>query len=118
MSRLLYLRYDDLDDDGQLVWDSVTGTRLIGPFNAFVHAPDIGRHLIHDYHDADTGVLAATLAGRAPGYPWPAGTSSRRTASEPGPAATLTCSSTGTTAARSTTPSTRSPGHSEPAAGR
>ena len=23
---------------------------------------------VHDYHDAATGVLAATLAGRAPGY--------------------------------------------------
>lgn len=55
MSRLPYLRYDDLGSDGQLVWDSVTGTRgaglvnaeggLIGPFNAFAHAPDVGRHL-------------------------------------------------------------------------
>ena len=23
---------------------------------------------VHDYHDADTGVLAASLAKRAPGY--------------------------------------------------
>lgn len=55
MSRLPYLRYDDLGDDGRLVWDSVTGTRgaglvnaeggLVGPFNAFVHAPEAGRHL-------------------------------------------------------------------------
>ena len=55
MTRLPYLRYDDLDDAGQRVWDSVTGSRggelinddggLIGPFNAFVHAPGVGRHL-------------------------------------------------------------------------
>jgi 4-carboxymuconolactone decarboxylase len=55
VSRLPYLRYDDLDDNGQLVWDSVTGSRgaglinadggLVGPFNAFVHAPEVGRHL-------------------------------------------------------------------------
>ena len=55
MSRLPYLRYDDLDDHGQLVWDSVTGSRgaglvnaeggLVGPFNAFVHAPEVGRYL-------------------------------------------------------------------------
>jgi len=42
VSRPPCLRHDDLDDDGQLARDSVTGTRLIGPFNAFVHAPDIG----------------------------------------------------------------------------
>src|SRR5215470_8600940 len=55
MSRLPYLRYDELDASGQEVWDSVTGSRggelvnddggLIGPFNAFVHAPVVGRHL-------------------------------------------------------------------------
>ena len=55
MTRLPYLRYDDLDAGGQDVWDSVAGSRgadlvndeggLIGPFNAFVHAPGIGRHL-------------------------------------------------------------------------
>jgi 4-carboxymuconolactone decarboxylase len=55
MSRLKYLRYDDLDADGQKVWDGVVGSRgshlvneeggLIGPFNAFVHAPDVGRRL-------------------------------------------------------------------------
>ena len=55
MTRLRYLRYDDLDDAGQSVWDGVVGTRgselvndsggLVGPFNAFVHAPGIGRHL-------------------------------------------------------------------------
>jgi 4-carboxymuconolactone decarboxylase len=55
MTRLPYLRYDDLDDAGQQVWDGVTGSRgtelvndsggLIGPFNAFVHAPGVGRHL-------------------------------------------------------------------------
>ena len=55
MSRLPYLRYDDLDDAGKQVWDGVVGTRgaelvnddggLIGPFNIFVHAPGVGRHL-------------------------------------------------------------------------
>jgi 4-carboxymuconolactone decarboxylase len=55
MSRLPYLRHDELGRDGQEVWDSVVGTRgdqlvngeggLMGPFNAFVHAPRIGRHL-------------------------------------------------------------------------
>jgi 4-carboxymuconolactone decarboxylase len=55
VSRLPYLRRDDLDPSAQEVWDSVVGSRgaalvneqggLIGPFNAFVHAPEIGRHL-------------------------------------------------------------------------
>jgi 4-carboxymuconolactone decarboxylase len=55
MSRLRYLRYDDLDADGQKVWDGVVGSRgsqlvneqggLTGPFNAFVHAPGTGRRL-------------------------------------------------------------------------
>src|SRR5260221_5777195 len=49
------LRHDDLDARGQEVWDGVVGSRggelvneeggLIGPFNAFVHAPGVGRHL-------------------------------------------------------------------------
>ena len=55
MSRLAYLRYDQLDPDRQEVWDSVVGSRggelvnaqggLIGPFNAFHQAPGVGRHL-------------------------------------------------------------------------
>jgi 4-carboxymuconolactone decarboxylase len=54
-SRLPYLRYDELDARGQEVWDSVASEigdelvnadgGLIGPFNAFVHAPGVGRHL-------------------------------------------------------------------------
>jgi 4-carboxymuconolactone decarboxylase len=54
-SRLPYLRYDDLDPGGRAVWDGVVGSRgedmvgpdgeLIGPFNAFVHAPAVGRRL-------------------------------------------------------------------------
>ena len=46
---------DDLDPGRQEVWDSVVGSRgdqlineqggLAGPFNAFVQAPDVGRHL-------------------------------------------------------------------------
>ncbi|HVB45722.1 MAG TPA: carboxymuconolactone decarboxylase family protein [Streptosporangiaceae bacterium] len=55
MSRLPYLRYDDLDPDGRKVWDGIVGSRgrelvtdeggLVGPFNAFVHAPGAGRYL-------------------------------------------------------------------------
>ena len=55
MSRLPDLHRDQLDPAGQEVWDLVVGTRgrevvtsaggLVGPFNAFVHAPDVGRHL-------------------------------------------------------------------------
>jgi 4-carboxymuconolactone decarboxylase len=55
MERLPYLRYDELDPQGQQVWDDIVGTRgdrlvneqggLVGPFNAFVHAPGAGRHL-------------------------------------------------------------------------
>ncbi|HEY1643133.1 MAG TPA: carboxymuconolactone decarboxylase family protein [Streptosporangiaceae bacterium] len=54
-SRLPVLRHDDLDPDGLRVWDGVTGSRgaamisaeggLIGPFNAFLHAPVVGRRL-------------------------------------------------------------------------
>jgi 4-carboxymuconolactone decarboxylase len=53
--RLPYLRYDELDARGQEVWDGVAGSRggelvnaeggLIGPFNAFVHAPGVGKHM-------------------------------------------------------------------------
>jgi len=55
VTRLPYLRRDELDHAGQEVWDSIAGSReaalindqgaLTGPFNAFVHAPDVGRHL-------------------------------------------------------------------------
>ena len=55
MSRLSYLRREDLDESGRAVWDSITSTRgsdvvnaeggLIGPFNAWVHAPDAGTRL-------------------------------------------------------------------------
>lgn len=55
MSRLPALRRNELDPHGQAVWDAVTSTRqvdlvgpdggLIGPFNAWVHAPGIGAHL-------------------------------------------------------------------------
>jgi 4-carboxymuconolactone decarboxylase len=54
-SRLPYLRYDDLDPDRRAVWDAVAGSRggdlvnaeggLVGPFNAFVHAPGVGQRL-------------------------------------------------------------------------
>ncbi len=49
------LQRDDLDDDQARIWDGLTESRgtsldapgggLIGPFNAFLHAPDIGRRL-------------------------------------------------------------------------
>jgi 4-carboxymuconolactone decarboxylase len=55
VSRLRDLRRDELDPAGQDVWDKVVGTRgaalvdssgaLVGPFNAFVHAPAVGRRL-------------------------------------------------------------------------
>lgn len=57
MTRLPYVRYEDLDARGQEVWDSLAGSRsgtgdlvnaeggLVGPFNAFVRAPRVGRHL-------------------------------------------------------------------------
>jgi 4-carboxymuconolactone decarboxylase len=54
-SRLPSLRYDELGPEGQAVWDGVIGSRsgdlvspdggLVGPFNAFVHAPGVGRRL-------------------------------------------------------------------------
>jgi 4-carboxymuconolactone decarboxylase len=54
-SRLPSLRHDDLDPERRAVWDAVVGSRgadlvgadggLIGPFNAFVHAPGVGRRL-------------------------------------------------------------------------
>jgi 4-carboxymuconolactone decarboxylase len=55
MSRLPDLRRDQLTNEGQAVWDAIVGTRgsrlatadggLAGPFNAFVHAPNVGRPL-------------------------------------------------------------------------
>jgi 4-carboxymuconolactone decarboxylase len=55
MSRLPELRRDQLGPDAQSVWDFVVGTRgsrletpgggLAGPFNAFMHAPDLGAKL-------------------------------------------------------------------------
>jgi len=52
MSRLPYLRRDQLDANGEVVWDSITSSRgaavvnaeggLVGPFNAWVHAPGAG----------------------------------------------------------------------------
>jgi 4-carboxymuconolactone decarboxylase len=55
MSRLPYLRREDLDDAGRTVWDGLESSRgrtlvnedggLVGPFNAWVHAPGVGRRL-------------------------------------------------------------------------
>ncbi len=55
MSRLPYLRRQDLDEKAAEVWDGVTASRgstlvndeggLVGPFNAWVHAPEAGGRL-------------------------------------------------------------------------
>jgi len=55
MSRLRYLKQEELDERGRAVWDSLATTRgsslvnddggLVGPFNAWVHAPDVGARL-------------------------------------------------------------------------
>jgi 4-carboxymuconolactone decarboxylase len=60
VSRLPYLRRDDLDPDGQRLWDSIVDSRgaeltrdelinaeggLNGPFNAVMHAQGVGRRL-------------------------------------------------------------------------
>lgn len=55
MGRLPNLRRDQLGADGQGVWDAIVTSRgsnavseqgwMTGPFNAFVQAPDVGRHL-------------------------------------------------------------------------
>ena len=54
-SRLPYLRYDELDPGRRSLWDAIAASRgddlvnadggLIGPFNAFLHAPGVGRQL-------------------------------------------------------------------------
>lgn len=54
MSRLPYLNRDQLDDAGQAVWDGLISSRgqrivndeggLVGPFNAWLHAPGVGGH--------------------------------------------------------------------------
>jgi 4-carboxymuconolactone decarboxylase len=55
MSRLPFVTRDQLSAQGQAVWDSIIASRgsqsvseqgwMTGPFNAFVQAPDVGRHL-------------------------------------------------------------------------
>ena len=55
MSRIPYVRRDELGLEGQQLWDSIVNGRgdqvltadgaLAGPFNAFVTAPDAGRRL-------------------------------------------------------------------------
>jgi 4-carboxymuconolactone decarboxylase len=57
MTRLRRLTSDDLSDEQRAVWDGITESRaagghalfehgsLIGPFNAFVHVPEVGRRL-------------------------------------------------------------------------
>jgi 4-carboxymuconolactone decarboxylase len=56
MTRLSFLTRPDLDDAQGAVWDGLVESRtgldlldtngaLIGPFNAFVHAPEVGRRL-------------------------------------------------------------------------
>jgi 4-carboxymuconolactone decarboxylase len=55
MTRIPYLRREELGPEGQQLWDSIIGTRgdsvvtaeggLSGPFNAFVTAPGAGQRL-------------------------------------------------------------------------
>src|SRR4029077_16102561 len=55
MNRLPYLQRDDLDDGALALWDEVTRSRgrqvlnddggLVGPFNAWLHAPGVGSRL-------------------------------------------------------------------------
>ncbi|MAT06786.1 MAG: 4-carboxymuconolactone decarboxylase [Acidimicrobiaceae bacterium] len=57
MTRLTPLTRDQLDETGAAIWDGLVESRggafgltgpdgaLVGPFNAFVHAPDLGRRL-------------------------------------------------------------------------
>jgi 4-carboxymuconolactone decarboxylase len=55
MSRLPYLRREQVDEKAEEVWDSLASTRgaalvnedggLVGPFNAWVHAPEVGARL-------------------------------------------------------------------------
>ena len=57
MTRLRLLTRSELDDDQAVVWEQIVSSRagslelvgeeggLIGPFNAFVHAPGVGRRL-------------------------------------------------------------------------
>src|SRR5205823_4907918 len=55
VSRLPYLRREDLDDPAVAAWDAVVAPRgpdavndeggLVGPFNAWLHAPGIGARL-------------------------------------------------------------------------
>ena len=55
MSRLPYLRRDELDEQGLALWDGLARFSdlnivtpeggLVGPFNAFVHAPAIGSRM-------------------------------------------------------------------------
>jgi 4-carboxymuconolactone decarboxylase len=56
MSRLPYMKRDDLDDAGRAVWDTIESSRgaqvvndeggLVGPFNAWVTAPNVGARLL------------------------------------------------------------------------
>jgi 4-carboxymuconolactone decarboxylase len=59
MTRLTPLTRDDLGEEATALWDTMIDTRgrgglnivgpdgsLLGPFNAFVHAPDLGRRLL------------------------------------------------------------------------
>jgi 4-carboxymuconolactone decarboxylase len=55
MSRLPYLKRQELDEQGRAVWDSLATSRggdlvnddggLVGPFNAWVHAPGVGARM-------------------------------------------------------------------------
>ncbi|MPZ79289.1 MAG: hypothetical protein GEV28_02380 [Actinophytocola sp.] len=64
-------------------WGSVRGRRKASCGGAAVSPRRKTTAEVHDYHDADTGVLASSLAKRAPGYislgfPGPRRSASRR----------------------------------------
>jgi len=44
------------------------GKSPVGPVQAVTMGPNQPVRVIHDYHDINTGVLASSLAKRAPGY--------------------------------------------------
>jgi 4-carboxymuconolactone decarboxylase len=55
MTRLQNLQREDIDEAAKLVWDTISSTRreahdefgnLAGPYNAYIHAPDVGKELV------------------------------------------------------------------------
>lgn len=71
MTGLPYLRREDLDEDRRRLWDAMVGSRgsglvtedggLLGPFNAWLHAPVVGRPAV----DLGTAVRFQTSLERS-----------------------------------------------------